>query len=64
MIMQFNNIGIQKTTDMKSPLLSKYCCLENKVQFLAATSFMLSEKYTSNTALETNYNIKKYIVNS
>lgn len=50
--MQFSSIGMENTTDMNSPLLSKYCCLENKVQFRAATSLMFSEKYTSNTEIE------------
>lgn len=46
---------MENTTDMKSPLLSKYCCLENNAQFLAATSLMFSEKYTSNTGINQNY---------
>lgn len=42
--MQFNNIGIEKTTEINNPLLSKYCCLENTCQFDEAISFILSEK--------------------
>lgn len=47
--MQFNKIGIENTTEIKSPLLSKYCCLEKICQLVDASSFMLSEKYTNNT---------------
>lgn len=43
-IIQFSNIGIENTTDINRPLLSKYCCRENKAQLFAATSFILSEK--------------------
>jgi hypothetical protein len=50
--MQLSRIGMEKTTDMNRPLLSKYCCLENRAQFRAATSFILSEKYTSSTEKE------------
>lgn len=50
-IMQLSSIGIENTTDINRPLLSKYCCLEKRAQFLAATSFILSEKYTSNTVI-------------
>lgn len=42
--MQFNNIGIEKTTDINRPLLSKYCCLENIFQLVDASSLILSEK--------------------
>lgn len=47
---QLSKIGIEKTVDMNKPLLSKYCCRENDLQWMAANSFMFSEKYTSNTA--------------
>lgn len=47
--MQFNKIGIEKTMDMKRPLLSKYCCRDSDVQFFDAYSLMLSEKNTNNT---------------
>lgn len=46
---QFNSIGIENTVDINRPLLSKYCCLENECQFMAAYSFMDSEKYTADT---------------
>lgn len=45
--MQFKRMGIENTMEMKSPLESKYCCLEKIIQWLAAISLMLSEKYTS-----------------
>lgn len=47
--MQFNRIGIENTVDMNRPLLSKYCSREKDLQFLAASSFMVSEQYTNNT---------------
>lgn len=50
--MQFNNIGIENTVDMKRPLLSKYCCFENDLQLSAAYSFILSEKYAISTINE------------
>lgn len=62
-IMQFSNIGIENTTDMNNPLLSKYCCLENNAQFLAATSFMLSEKYTNSTGKLTKTSNYKKVTN-
>lgn len=48
-IIQFNSIGTEKTIEIKSPLLSKYCCRENSAQFLEANSLMLSEKNTMST---------------
>lgn len=50
--MQFNRIGIENTVEMNKPLLSKYCSRENDRQFLAANSFIVSEKYTSNTKMK------------
>lgn len=40
---------MENTTEMKSPLLSKYCWRENIFQFEEATSFIYSEKYTMST---------------
>lgn len=42
--MQLSRIGTEKTIDMNSPGLSKYCCREKTVQWVAANSFRLSEK--------------------
>ena len=39
---------------MKSPLESKYCCLEKSIQLDAATSLMLSEKYTKSNRARNN----------
>lgn len=47
--MQFIKIGTENTTEMKRPLLSKYCWRENIFQFEEATSFIFSEKYTKST---------------
>lgn len=56
--MQLRRIGMENTTDMKRPLLSKYCCLENRVQFRAATSFIFSEKYTRSTEKQNEVTLK------
>lgn len=56
--MQLTRIGDEKMTLMKSPLESKYCCLENRCQFFAATSFRNSEQYTSTT--ENDFNELKF----
>lgn len=48
--MQFSKIGIENTVEMNRPLLSKYCSRENNRQFIAANSFIVSEKYTNRTA--------------
>lgn len=50
--MQLSRIGQEKITLMNSPLESKYCCLANLCQFLAANSFKNSEKYTRKTETE------------
>ena len=42
--MQLSRIGMEKTVEMKSPLLSKYCCRENDRQWIAATSLIDSVK--------------------
>lgn len=48
---------MQKTVEMKSPLLSKYCWRENDCQLRAATSFKYSEKYVRETVYEEYYTI-------
>lgn len=37
---------------MKSPLLSKYCCLEKLFHLAAANSLMLSEQYAADTKVK------------
>lgn len=58
--MQFKRTGIETVIDMNMPLLSKYCCRENEAHFWAAISFMLSEKYTSDSSTK-NMNIWKLV---
>lgn len=57
--MQFNRIGIENTVDINNPLLSKYCSRENDFQCIAASSFIVSEKYTNNT-VEEKFKMKYY----
>lgn len=43
-IIQLRRIGTENTRDINNPLLSKYCCLENNLQCVEATSLIFSEK--------------------
>lgn len=53
-IMQLSRIGTENTSDINIPLVSKYCWFENKLQLLAAISFILSEKYTKSNNEKNN----------
>lgn len=59
--MQFSRMGIENTVDMNRPLLSKYCWRENDLQWRAASSLIVSEKYTNNTAMKKEVREKKTI---
>lgn len=54
-------IGIENTTDMNNPLLSKYCCRENICQFEEAKLFKFSEKYTISTETYKNSSFNQMV---
>lgn len=54
-IMQFIKIGTENTTDIKSPLESKYCCLENNL--LKSNKYIISNTYQNNMIILSNLKI-------
>lgn len=54
-IMQFIKIGTENTTDIKSPLESKYCCLENNL--LKSNKYVISNTYQNNMIILNNLKI-------